>query len=67
MRTMFPGHFRPNEEDFQALWADCMFAVDANVLLNLYRYSPDTRAALEGVGRHKHTEDNLCRLMIRLR
>jgi len=48
MRSMFPGHFRPNEEDFHSLWADCMFAVDANVLLNLYRYSPDTRAALEG-------------------
>lgn len=47
MRSMFPGHFRPNEEDFQVLWADCMFAVDANVLLNLYRYSPDTRTALE--------------------
>lgn len=47
MRSMFPGHFRPNEKDFQVLWAECMFAVDANVLLNLYRYSPDTRAALE--------------------
>ena len=48
MRSMFPGHFRPKEDEFKTLWAECMFAVDANVLLNLYRYSPDTRAALEG-------------------
>ena len=48
MRSMFPGHFRPKEDEFKSLWADCMFAVDANVLLNLYRYSPDTRMALEG-------------------
>lgn len=47
MRSMFPGHFRPKEVEFKELWASCMFAVDANVLLNLYRYSPDTRAALE--------------------
>ena len=48
MRSIFPGHFRPKEDEFKSLWEDCMFAVDANVLLNLYRYSTDTRAALEG-------------------
>jgi hypothetical protein len=47
MRAMFPGHFRPNSNDFKSLWADSIFAVDANVLLNLYRYSSDTRRALE--------------------
>jgi predicted nucleic acid-binding protein len=47
MRSMFPGHFRPTEADFHELWSECIFAVDANVLLNLYRYSPDTRTALE--------------------
>lgn len=47
MRLLFPGHFRPTENDFKSLWDSCIFAVDANVLLNLYRYSQETRIALE--------------------
>lgn len=47
MRSLFPGHFRPTENDFKSLWDSCIFAVDANVLLNLYRYSQETRVALE--------------------
>lgn len=47
MRSMFPGQFRPTENDFKTLWSDCIFGVDANVLLNLYRYSPETRRELE--------------------
>lgn len=44
---MFPGQFRPTTEALQALWGDCLFVVDANVLLNLYRYSTETRKELE--------------------
>ncbi len=47
MRSMFPGQFRPSPEALKALWGDCLFVVDANVLLNLYRYSTDTRKELE--------------------
>lgn len=47
MRALFPGYFRPTDEDFAALWGNCTFAIDANVLLNLYRYSPGTRRELE--------------------
>src|ERR1051326_1722089 len=47
MRELFPGYFRPTTEEFKALWASCLFAVDANVLLNLYRYSQATRQELE--------------------
>jgi hypothetical protein len=47
MRKLFPGFFRPTPDEFQELWKDCLFAVDANVLLNLYRYSPATRQELE--------------------
>ncbi len=47
MRKVFPGQFRPTEKQFQEIWKSCIFAVDANVLLNLYRYSPDTRVELE--------------------
>lgn len=47
MQKAFPGHFRPTKDEFQSLWKECSFAVDANVLLHLYRYSPHTRLALE--------------------
>ena len=47
MKSIFIGYFRPTQEEFDQLWKKCIFAVDANVLLNLYRYSPATRKELE--------------------
>lgn len=43
MRKMFPGHFPPTGSEVEGLWADCVFVLDANILLNLYRYSDKTR------------------------
>ncbi|MBC7447156.1 MAG: hypothetical protein H7330_03790 [Hymenobacteraceae bacterium] len=48
MRASFPGNFRLSPEEFDTLWDNCIFAVDANVLLNFYRYSASTRIDLEG-------------------
>lgn len=42
MRKLFPGYYRPSEEDFHKLWQDGVFSYDANVLLNAYRYTPTT-------------------------
>lgn len=42
MRDAFPGRYRPSKEDFDRLWEEGIFVLDANVLLNLYRYSDDT-------------------------
>ncbi|WP_157668872.1 PIN-like domain-containing protein [Bordetella genomosp. 6] len=47
MKKTFSSHFRLTDEEFKALWGECLFAVDANVILHLYRYSPNTRQALE--------------------
>lgn len=47
MRSVFVGHFRPTQEEFSELWSNGVFVVDANVLLNLYRYSNATRQELE--------------------
>jgi len=47
MRSIFPGHFRPNDQDFKKHWEESVFIVDANVLLNLYRYSEATRTELQ--------------------
>lgn len=47
MRSIFPGHFLPKEQDFTNHWENSVFIVDANVLLNLYRYSEATRKELQ--------------------
>ena len=43
MRKQFIGHFKEPEETIVKLWRTGTFVFDANVLLNLYRYSDDTR------------------------
>src|SRR5574341_1422396 len=49
MRKTFPGYYHPTEEEFSILWNTCLFVLDANVLLNLYRYSQETSGELIGV------------------
>jgi hypothetical protein len=43
MKKLFPGYFRPDEAEIKQLWSEGLIAFDANVLLNLYRYSDETR------------------------
>lgn len=43
MKEFFPGHFTKGDAEHKALWAKCTFVFDANILLNMYRYSDDTR------------------------
>lgn len=49
MREQFQGYYRPTKEEFTDLWADADIAIDANALLNLYRYSIETRKSLLNV------------------
>lgn len=42
MKEMFPEYYRPSEEQFAELWDTATFVFDANVLLDIYRYSPQT-------------------------
>ncbi|WP_342570365.1 PIN domain-containing protein [Paenibacillus sp. FSL R5-0749] len=42
MNDIFPMYYSPDEEEFKQLWDNCIFVFDANVLLNLYRYSIKT-------------------------
>lgn len=46
MKDLFPGYYQPTEIDFSNLWDSCVFSFDTNVLLNLYRYSQNTRQDL---------------------
>ena len=43
MKSQFPGYYRPTQAEFKELWNDCIFILDTNVLLNLYRYDEATR------------------------
>lgn len=43
MRKTFREYYPPSDKQFETLWNDCFFALDANVLLNMHRYGPDTR------------------------
>lgn len=46
MRTQFPGYYRPTPQQFEELWKSATVVPDTNVLLNLYRYSTETRDRL---------------------
>jgi hypothetical protein len=46
MRSRFPGYFRLSPARYKKLWQEAFVSVDANVMLDLYRYSDDTRKEL---------------------
>lgn len=46
MRSKFPGYYNPTEETFRILTNNATIVLDANVLLDLYRYSEETATIL---------------------
>lgn len=46
MRNLFFEYYRPSQEAFNLIWSDAIFCFDANVLLDVYRYTPATRDQL---------------------
>lgn len=42
MKDLFPGHYRPSQDDFEQLWQASTFVLDANILLGLYRLPQQT-------------------------
>jgi hypothetical protein len=51
MKDLFPEYYRPTEREFEQLWKDAIFVFDANVLLDIYRYTPSTSNELLNVMR----------------
>ncbi|WP_339134730.1 MAG: PIN-like domain-containing protein [Candidatus Electrothrix sp. GW3-4] len=49
MKNLFPGYFRESQENLREIWDSCIFVFDANILLNLYRYSDTTRNEFLGL------------------
>lgn len=43
MRELFPAFYAQTEQEIASLWQDCVFAFDANVLLHIYKYTPETK------------------------
>src|SRR5690349_1282125 len=46
MRDQFPGWIPPDETTLESYWSEATFAVDASVLLDLYRFSEQARTSL---------------------
>ncbi len=46
MKKKFFGYYRPNNDQFSELWKNCVFIIDANVLLDLYRSPTELRKDL---------------------
>jgi PIN like domain len=46
MRDLFPGWIPPDEATLERYWNEATFAVDASVLLDLYRFSEEARTRL---------------------
>jgi hypothetical protein len=42
MKELFPGYFKENDQSLKVIWEEALFVFDANILLNLYRYSNET-------------------------
>ena len=43
MRNLFPSYYGLTDEQYSELWQECIISFDTNVLLNIYRYTPQTR------------------------
>lgn len=46
VKDLFPGYYRPSDDETATAWAQGLFVLDANVLLNLYRYPKQAREEL---------------------
>ena len=46
MSEMFKGYSNYSQEEYDNIWKTALIVIDTNILLNLYRYSKDTRQEL---------------------
>lgn len=44
MRDLFRGYYKPTSSELAQIWKNCIFSFDANVLLHIYSYTPQTRS-----------------------
>lgn len=46
MKELYSGYSKKDKQELKELWKDVLITFDANVILNLYRYSESTRTAI---------------------
>lgn len=46
MKNFFPGYYKLTDKELTDLWKDCFFVLDANTLLNLFRFSKESRDSI---------------------
>lgn len=46
MIELFKGYANYSESEYKSIWKDATIVVDANILLNFYRYSPETKKTI---------------------
>ena len=49
MKSIFSAYYGMSEEEIKLVWQNCLFVLDANVLLNFYRYTPRTSKDLMSI------------------
>lgn len=49
MKNKFAIYFQPSADQMKRIWDEAVIIVDANVLLNLYRYTTDTTTTFTGI------------------
>lgn len=52
MKKLLPEYFKPTEEEIKDIWQNGTIVIDANVLLNLFRYSKNSRNELINILQH---------------
>lgn len=71
MKTRFDWYLEPSSEEIRRVWHKGVLTLDANVLLDLYRYHTQTRenllAAIEGFGKRVWISDQSASEFIRNR
>jgi len=43
MRKSHPGYYCPTKDEFDTLWKMCLFVLDTNIILDLFRKSREYR------------------------
>ena len=52
MKEILFEFYKPDDKEIKKVWDSCVFTFDANVLLNLYRYSNKTTIELLDILKH---------------
>ncbi|PCJ31036.1 MAG: hypothetical protein COA90_07590 [Gammaproteobacteria bacterium] len=59
MKSQFSGYFKKSDEEREVIWSNSIFVLDANILLNLYRYSETTKSEVLNILKSDNIKNSL--------